>query len=213
MNPWITIWTSPRKTIARIVSENPQQGLWRLAAIYGFLSLLNGFQSYALGDIAHLIAILLLALILAPIWGMLVFGAWSWVIYRVGKLLNGKGTFSFVRAAFAWSCVPLILNIFLWMILIVAFGTSLFQTVPLTGPVFFLLVVLIFKVIVLVWSLVIYINALAEVQKFSIARSIANIVLAWVAIAAVVLLIWFGLGFIAHASMSSVALFNLTIRM
>lgn len=213
MNPWISIWTSPRKTIAHIVSQNPKRGLWLLAAIYGFLSLLNGFQSSALGNAAHAILIIILAIIFSPVWGMIIFGIWSWVVYRIGKLLKGQSSFAFVRAAFAWSCVPLVINIALWILLVLIFGTALFQSDPLTGSMGLLLGVLVIKVVVLVWSLVIFINALAEVQKISIGRSIANIVLAWIAIALVITLIWLGLGFITNASMTSAAIFNLTSRM
>lgn len=202
-------------TISKIVAKNPNQGLWILAAIYGFLSFLNGSQTLALGNRVHVLLILLLAVIVAPFWGMVVFGIWSWVVHLVGKMLKGQGSFAFVRAAFAWSCVPLSVNILLWVLLLIAFGGSLFQTMQgSVGPMLLLLFVLIAKVIVMVWSLVIYINALAEVQKYSVGRSIANIVLAWVAIAVLFALIWMGIGFLVHTSLSpSQAVFNLTLGM
>ncbi len=197
-NPWLSIWTNPRATISSIVSENPKKGIWLLAWIYGFLSLLNAFQSLALGNTISLIPIVILALIIAPLWGMAIFGIWGWVVYAVGKLLKGQGSFSTVRAAYAWSCVPLVISIVLWVFLLYAFGLPLFQSVSTGQPIHnaqiaLLFGVLIAKVLLAIWSLVIFINALAEVQQFSVIRAILNIVLSWVAIAVVIGILWWGL--------------------
>lgn len=215
MNPWLAILTQPRATISAVTAENPKRGLWALAWIYGFLSLLNCFQSLSLGATMSLFPILLLAFVFAPIWGMVVFGIWSWVVYWICKLLGGEGTFSYVRAAYAWSCVPLILSIFLWIFLLFVFGTSLFQNFPESDPmknghIVILFGVLVAKVIVAIWSLLIFINALAEVQRFSIARSILSIVLSWVAIGIVIGLIWWGVSSLSLAEIThSKALFQL----
>ena len=200
-NPWISIWTAPRSTISKIVSENPKRGLWPLAWIYGILSLLSGSQSLSLGHSMSLLSLLLLAIVFAPLWGMAVFGIWSWVVYWVGRLLGGVGDFSFIRAAYAWSCAPLLVSLILWVLLISFFGSNLFQQSPDThfmqqGLVILLFGSLIAKTVLSIWSLVIFINTLAEVQKFSILRSISNIILAWIAIGVVIWLVWFGFSLI-----------------
>ena len=204
-SPWITIWTKPQETIRAIVSENPKRSIWILAWIYGFLSLVNGFQSFSLGTASHFLILLLVAVILAPFWGMVLFGVWSWVVLWVGKILGGQGTFLSVRAAFAWSCVPLMLNVGLWLFVIFLFGSSMFQMMqPQEGVVMVLFLVFLAKIAMLVWALVIYINGLAEVQQFSIAKAIGNIVLSWLAIAVVVLLIWFGLGLVMQMQSTAI---------
>lgn len=215
MNPWISIWTEPKATIAKIVADNPNKGVWLLAWIYGFLSLMNGSQSFTLGNHLQYLLIFIISLILAPLWGMALFAIWSWVILMIGKMLKGQASFAEARAAFAWSCVPLVINIALWVLLLISFGGALFQTAqPTTGPMILLMVVLMAKVVVMIWSLVIYINTLAEVQQFSVLRSIANIALAWIAIGIVVALIWMGIGFLVNASLTpSQAVLNLTLRM
>src|SRR3990167_2898479 len=166
-SPWLTIWVEPRATIRQIVSENPRQCLWLLAAIYGFSSLLNSFQSIALVDQFGGVAIFLIALVLSPLWGYIVFSVWSWVICWTGKLLKGAGDFQKVRAAYAWSCVPIAINGILWVLLIWIFGRPLFSHFPqdrfLTGgQTSVLFIILISKVVLAIWSLVIYLNTLAE---------------------------------------------------
>ena len=179
---WLTIWTRPRETIQRILSDNPKQGLWRLATICGFVSLLSGFQSLSMGSQVELWVIFLVSLIFAPIWGYILFSVWSGVMTWVGRLFKGNGDFQGIRAAYAWSCVPVLVNALLWIVMIVFFGSALFieggttfQTFPL-GMGILLSLLLLGKVIMSIWSLVIYLNALAEVQQFSVLRAIGNIV-------------------------------------
>lgn len=192
---WLTIWVEPRATIRKIVTENPKQSLWLLAAIYGFSSLLNSFQSAAMGNQVGMLGIFLAAVILAPFWGYAVFAVWSWVICWTGKLLKGAGDFQKVRASYAWSCVPLAVNGILWIVLILLFGLPLFSNFPqeqlLTdGQALLLFFILIAKVVLAIWSLVIYLNALAEVQQYSVLRAIGNVIIAGVLVGIVFGVIW-----------------------
>ncbi len=208
-NPWLSIWTHPRATIAQIVAENPNRSLWWLAAIYGFCSLMNMFQSMALGTALGTVGILILAIILSPFWGWINFTIWSWFVTWTGKWLKGQGHFRSIRCAYAWSCVPILLNIPLWLLMVVLFGHQLFLNFPNAhllpnSQLMLLFAILVVKVVVAIWSLVIYLNALAEVQKYSILRAILNVVIAGVILGAVLFVIWsllvYALGGIASAS-------------
>lgn len=197
---WLTIWTSPRETIRRILSDNPKHGLWRLATIYGFVSLLGAFQSFSKGSHVELWVIFFASLIFAPIWGYILFSVWSGVMTWVGHLFKGNGDFQGIRAAYAWSCLPVLVNAALWIVMIVLFGSVLFieggttfHTFP-EGMGILLAVLLLGKVIMSIWSLVIYLNALAEVQQFSILRAIGNIVVSGIVFGiAIGILIFIGL--------------------
>lgn len=192
---WLSIWVNPRATIRRIVIEDPNKNLWTLAAIYGFSSLLNSFQSLALGTMMGIIPIFLIALILSPIWGYIVFNVWSWVISFTGRWLKGQGDFQSIRAAYAWSCVPILITDVLWIFTIIVFGTSLFipvvsDAVLPTGLAMLLLSVAFIKVVLSIWSLVIYLNALAEVQQFSIFRAIGNVIITFIIVGVVLGVVW-----------------------
>lgn len=193
-SPWLSIWFHPKATIQRIVSVNPNRSLWLLATIYGFSSLLNLFQSISLGQAVEVFLILILALVIAPVWGYVIFSVWSWIVTWTGKWLKGKGEFKAVRSAYAWSCVPLVFTVAFWLILSVFFGRQLFINMPqepLGQPqVTFLFFVLIAKVILAVWSLVIYINALAEVQQFSVLRAIGNLLISTILLIIVFAIFW-----------------------
>jgi hypothetical protein len=194
-NPWISIWTHPRATISKIVEENPNRSLWALASIYGFCSLLNLFQSMALGYSVGTVSILFLAIIFAPLWGWANFGVWSFVVAWTGRWLKGKGEFKNVRAAYAWSCVPFIINVPLWVLMVALFGSQMFANFPdahllSDTMVFLLFIILVVKVVVAVWSLVIYLNALSQVQHFSMLKAILNVVISGALLGVVFYLAW-----------------------
>jgi hypothetical protein len=192
-NPWTSMWVKPRDTIQSIVSENPDRSLWILAFIYGFTSLMNAFQTLETGTAIGLLGTLLLAIVIAPFWGYFVFSIWSMIIVWTGKWLKGQASFREVRAAYAWSNVPMILVIPLWLIILFAYGHMLFypQTpaLPHSGLslLFFLLMG---KLVLAIWSLILFLQALAEVQKFSILRSIGNVILGIVVVIALMMIVW-----------------------
>lgn len=182
-NPWLEIWTEPRTTISRVVAENPNRSLVLLASIYGFSSLLNSFQTFILGHQIGLVQIYLLAALLSPIWGYIGFSVWSFFVSVTGKIFRGAGSFKEIRAAYAWSCVPLIINMVLWLVMGACFGRALFMTMENGQPLSQMEVILLFGVLVarlvtMIWSLVIYVNTLSEVQKFSVLKAIGNLLVA-----------------------------------
>jgi hypothetical protein len=192
----LQIWTEPKATIRQIVKTNPNRSLWILSAIYGFPSILGSFQSLYLGYSLGPVALFLIALVLSPLWGYLSISIWSGIVYWIGKLFRGEGSFQEVRAAYAWSCVPLIVSSFFWVLLIVLFGRRLFlppvDANVLTnteGVVLFL--ILIAKLVFAIWSLVIYLNALAAVQSFSVLKSIGNVLVSGILLTVVLGILFF----------------------
>ena len=181
-NPWLKIFVKPRQTIRAIVDVNPNFRLFVLSAIYGFCSLLGVAQNFGLGDRKEILAAMLPLLLLAPVWGYLVFSFSSWFVFIMGKLLKGQGSYRQVRAAYAWSNVPLIVNAFLWILLIVVFRSSLFSETALKGILtqgssLLLIGVVFSQLIFSLWGLVIYVIGLSEVQRFSILKTLVNLFL------------------------------------
>jgi hypothetical protein len=194
-NPWLSIWTEPRATIAGVIQQNPNRCLWVLAAIYGFCAMMNLSQSIALGNAVEPIGIIILSALLAPFYGYINFSIWSFFVTFVGKWFKGQGDFKTIRAAYAWSCVPMTFTVPLWLLMAILFGHQLFLNFPdaalfTNSQITTLFLILIAKVVLAIWSLVIYINALAEVQKFSILRSIVNIIVAGVLFSIIICILW-----------------------
>lgn len=193
-SPWLTMWVRPRETIRSIVAENPKRSLWILAFVYGLSSLLNGFQSMPIANQVGLNGMLLIALVLAPFWGYAFFAIWGWVIFWTGKLLNGQADFNAVRAAYAWSCVPLVGNIPLWILLTCFYSEFLFfgvqDRIVVPGAVAMLFLLLVGKLVLAIWSIVLYLQALSEVQKYSVFRAILNVILASLIVGIAAIIFW-----------------------
>lgn len=195
MNPWLSIWVKPKETIAQVVAQNPNRSLWTLAWVYGFCSLMNLFQSMYLGAALGTGWILSIAIVLAPFWGYVNFAVWSWFVTWVGKWFKGEGNFKSIRCAYAWSCVPITINVPLWLLMVIVFGHQLFLNLPNShllpnSSILFLFLILIAKVILAIWSLVIYLNALAQVQNYSVLKAILNVIVAGLVLGVIFFVIW-----------------------
>ncbi len=185
-NPWISILTKPKKTIREIVELNPNHRLLILSIIYGFCVFLGLAQQLKLGESMSLISIVISAIIFSPIIGYALFSFSSWLILLTGKLIKAKGSFKQIRSVAAWSNVPIIVNLIGWILLMLVFNKTIFEDftakeVLSSAKIGFFLSVGFIQLIASVWSVVIYINALSEIQGFSILFAILNIVMAIVA--------------------------------
>ncbi|NGX34987.1 MAG: hypothetical protein K1060chlam1_01353 [Candidatus Anoxychlamydiales bacterium] len=182
-NPWLKMWVKPKFTIRKIVDYNPNFRLFFLSTIYGFVSLLSSSQSFALGNTLHFFLVLLISLIIAPLWGYIAFSVSSFFIFVTGKWLKGKAKFTEVRSALAWANAPMIVNVVLWILLLIIFREDILKDFP-EGFVLtkadrvLIFLISLCQLVISIWIIVLYINALAEVQKFSIGRAVLNIVIA-----------------------------------
>lgn len=197
-NPWLSIWVHPRKTIQKIISVNPNHRVWLLACIYGFCSLMNLAQLYALGYSLSLPILLIGVVVFSFFWGYFLLTIFSWLIFKVGSWLKGVGSFIHIRTVTAWACVPLTVNAMVWILLMILFGLDLFKDFPKSlssAQMNTILAVLLIKLAMSIISLIIYLQGVSFVHQFSIAKTIASIL-----IVACILLVFFGILWVIIAS-------------
>ena len=192
VNPWLKIWTKPRETIRAIVAFNPKYRFLLLSAFYGFPCLLNIAQASSLGQSWSLLAILVGALLLSTFVGMISISVTSFLILWTGKWIKGTASYQEIRTAVAWSNAPNGVNVLIWLGLIAYFGANIFaadfiQKVMASNPSTALSLLFFLQTILSVWSIVILINGIAEVQRFTGWKAFLNVVMALVII---VLLMW-----------------------
>src|SRR5262249_37807789 len=125
-NPWLSIWTQPRKTIRSIVGSDPKFGYLLLCIACGLPMAFNIAQAASAFTAIPLWAILLGCLVASTFLGMISISVTAWVLQVSGRLLGGKGNFQTVRAAVAWSKVPGFVVIFTWVALLIVFGSQIF---------------------------------------------------------------------------------------
>ncbi|HSW72209.1 MAG TPA: Yip1 family protein [Chlamydiales bacterium] len=192
-NPYLTIWTKPRATMEQ-VRPNPNRGLLLFCIINGLLLNINFAQTYALQGGMKWGWLLLLSIILSPITGYINLTVANFFVFITGKWLKGDASFRESRAALAWSSFPLIINVLIWFLLFSVVGEKLFtppNQMLFTRPETFLLFgVSLVQVVFSVWSLIVYFNALAAMQGFSVLRAIGNVVIATILFLIIILILW-----------------------
>ena len=197
LNPWRSIWLKPRATIRQIVDTNPERNVVALAAAAGVLQTLLNAVSENYGDQLGLIPILLFALVLAPIFGVIMLYVVAVLLRWTGRWLGGVGTLRDLRAAIAWGSAPTVMGGVGMLVALLVAGHDLFSTVQpwlARNPTLMMIagVGLMVQGVTAVWSFFTGIKCVAEVQEFSAWKALGNYVLVILILLAVVFAIVFG---------------------
>lgn len=175
INPWLSVWLRPRTTIRYILANNPSYGYWLIVFAYGFVNMLQSFESSKSGDkIDSLGAILAASLIIGPpvvLLGVFISG---WLLKVTGNWLKGKGSQLDLRIVSLWSYLPLTLAGLMYWPRLSASGhdlfTSRFQDLGvshLTGNIAAIEYTnLAVTIIAAIWTIVLASHMVAEVQGF-----------------------------------------------
>ena len=188
LNPWFSMWLHPRRTIRQIAATNPDRLVLFLAAVGGIVEALMNASSDSKGDNMSLQAILLTALIAGPLMGIV--GLWlgGFLLRWTGGWLGGQADTRSVRTTLAWANVPLIWSLLLWIPALLLFGAELFTKATPTIEASSMLSSLFLgfstgTTVIGIWSFVVFLHALGEVQGFSAWKALLNTILAMLAVA------------------------------
>lgn len=182
VSPFISIWTKPRETIRQIVETDPKKYVLVLAMLAGVSQVLDRLSTRNYGDSLPVVAILAIGLVLGPIAGIisLYFGG---ALYRwSGSLLGGQASSEEVRAAIAWSSVPTIFALPLWIPQLLIFGKELFtrETPNIDANPVLLVIFLSFafiEIVIGIWGFVVLLKCLGEVNKFSAWKALGSLLI------------------------------------
>lgn len=184
LNPWFSMWTKPRATIHQIVNRDPNRMIVILAILWGISEALDGASGRSAGDRISLEMVLWGALTIGPIGGVirLYFGAM--MLRWTGRWLGGTASKEHLRAALAWSAVPLLWILPLWLIELPLFGKELFTTDTPTidasiSLTFTLLAFSVFELIIAFWYITVALKSIGEVQGFSAWKALGNVLLSY----------------------------------
>lgn len=180
LNPWVSIWTKPRATIQQIVDTNPEYLVSRLAAIDGFsLALGKADSMKSVGPEWEWPAVFLFAAIVGPIVGIIRLYIGSDLLRWTGTWIGGSASSQNIRAALAWSNVPTIWSLILWIPLF-ALSVTETPTIDATPSLeFFSLGLVAIVLSIGIWSYVVLLKCLGQVQSFSAWKALVNVILAW----------------------------------
>ena len=165
MNPFLSVWLHPKQT-ARYVIEHKTIVYPLILLVIGYI--LTGsaevFNTEAYPDISF-VWLFLIFIILVPIIGMIFMFITTGIVFLIGKLLNGTGSFWDVFKASSMSGIPAICTS---PVLILG---AFLNEVSAIG-----VIVNILTIAISIWAIVILVAAIAEAHQFSIIRSIITLI-------------------------------------
>ncbi|HXJ36793.1 MAG TPA: YIP1 family protein [Candidatus Eisenbacteria bacterium] len=179
-SPFVTIWEAPRATIRRIVDSDPRRHVNLLFFGGGVVGTLSALRSHAPSfDVPPLFAAggcILVGLLSVPSSHL---GAWY--MRSIGGWLGGTASRQEVAAAFAWAGVPAVVGGFaLWVLQFALFGTELLSperpTIDAASPLL-LTTLRLASLLLGVWTSTASLLCFAEVNRFSVLRSLTTWIL------------------------------------
>jgi len=183
-NPWFSIWTQPRATIREILDTDPRRHVLWLAMLGGFLSALGQASIKNWGDRLPLATILLLCAVGGGIiGGPLGLYLGGFLSRWTGRWIGGQATSEQLRAAIAWSYVPVIWVGILWIPELALFGQEMFTSVTPrmeANPslAFVMIGFGVLEIVVGIWTVMVALKCLGEAQRFSAWKALGNVLLA-----------------------------------
>jgi hypothetical protein len=194
MHPWRAIWTQPRATIQSLILKDPNYGLKRLAWIYGFTTALSFSKMHSLITLYPLWTVVLGSLLLGIVIGLVFISITAYILQWSGRLIGGNAPFKQVRCVVAWSNAPVLINVVIWFLLICAFREQTFYVdfpveIIWTNKTGLFLLAILGNLIAVIWSFIILIQGLREVQGFSFWKGLLNIIIPLIALAILSILI------------------------
>tara|TARA_R110002096_G_scaffold203718_5_gene389040 strand:+ start:150 stop:836 length:687 start_codon:yes stop_codon:yes gene_type:complete len=198
LNPWTAIWLRPKATIRFILATDPGRAVLALAAISGVAQTLDRAVMKSLGDQLEMPIIFAIAFFVGPlsgIFGLYISGAF---LRWTGSMLKGTAESQDVRAAIAWSSVPVVWFLPMWIPQLLLFGKELFTTeTPRmdSDPMLFSALIGIGTVetVIGVWSFVVLLHTLGQAHGFSAWKALGSILIAILIIAVPLTLLVIGL--------------------
>ena len=170
INPWKEVWLHPRNTIKAILKYDPKYMVLPLAALAGIANNALDFESMdaIVGGSSFIGSAFVAALL-----GIVSLYISGFLLSLTGRWINGKANALKLRAAIAWAGVPVVTSLLLFIPLFFALNSESFGILSVSGIAFMILGV---------WSLVLQVGMISEIQKFSIWKAILNIILAGIVI-------------------------------
>ena len=172
MNPWISVWLHPRKTVQYVVENKTGKFVFFIAWISGIIFSLDMVVNNDL--VEAWTPNLLFSLIAGPIIGVVGFYFIAAIYHIFSKMLGGQGTSEQTRMAFAISEIILfVVGILLLLDLLIVGRAKLGGGYELSvGQSAWLEISPIINSIVGIWSLVVLVAAISEVHRFSIWKAV-----------------------------------------
>lgn len=181
-NVFLKIWTSPREVLKYINETNYDKYFYLLLFLSGISRGFDRASMRNMGDQMPLIGIIGLSIGLGGLLGWISFYFYSALLSWTGKWLKGVGDTKSIFRILAYSMIPSIIGLLFLIPQIAIYGNEVFKSdgdITSAGLVSNLIYYcsLVIEFILGIWTMVLCVIGISEVQKLSIGKTILNIFL------------------------------------
>jgi len=176
------IWTSPQLVFKYLNDTRYDKFVWVLLMLAGIGNAFDRASARHIGDYFPLIGVLAIGIAGGVIFGWISYYIYAALLCWTGKWLKGKADTDSLLRMVSHAMIPLIVTLILLIPRISVFGNEMFQSdasiyeTEVWSMVIYYCISFI-ETILGLWSLVLIVIGISEVQKFSIEKSILNMIL------------------------------------
>ena len=103
LNPWTSIWLSPRVTVRWLIEHRPGYLMHLLITAKMFADGIGAMMFHDTGDRLSLQAILVILGVMTPIQMIFYLYVFVWLVKWTGRMLGGRASVMELRTALAWA--------------------------------------------------------------------------------------------------------------
>jgi hypothetical protein len=175
LRPFHDVWLKPRR-VFRELASTPIGGIdYLLAAAQGMVNWLALARGESLGKSSSVLQIIATALAFGSIAGVLSFFLMAEVYRRLARSLGGEATRAQVFHVLAYSGIPMLVSLGLWLFIASLVGEPAFLETPSPDSDRFVLLLLgaqfAAHVALVLWSALLQIMGLSEIERISVAKA------------------------------------------
>lgn len=193
-NVFIKIWTSPREVFKFINTHKYDKYATVILILAGISRTFDRASIKNMGDDFSIWGIIAFCVSMGALFGWITYYIYSALISWTGKWINGKGTTDSILRVLSYALIPSIISLLLLIPQIIIYGNEIFKSdgdITSGGIVSNIIFYgsLILEFALSLWSLVLAVIGISEVQKLSIGKSILNLILPAIVIITPIVLI------------------------
>ncbi len=192
--PLYDVWLKPRRVFREMAAEPITHVDYLLGAAQGVVSWLALSRAQSAGADTGVAQILGKAFIAGPIAGVLGLYLMTAVYTRLGRRAGGKATRNQVFHVLAYSGVPMVLSLGIWLVAALLAGEATFVEAPRgdleTFVALLLRVQFLSHVLLIGWSLLLQVMGYSEVQRLGLRRAFGIWIVGQLLVMLMILFLW-----------------------
>lgn len=176
------LFTAPKRAFAFIHNHKYEKYLLLIIMFNGILNTLEKAVENKLGNNFSLWGLLFFCIIFGGIFGYLTFLCYSFFTDITGQWIKGKATTHEILRVLTYSMVPSLIVLLLFALKVIVFGHALFSTDFYLDDYNLISRIIYFgttflSVGISIWSFVLFVIGVAEVQQFTYGKALLNVLL------------------------------------